>query len=141
MKSKIKINRPDDLMPLINKYARKKQEHFGVIALNSQYEVIGQKCLFIGTDARCAVSSRILFWYLCKKEANTFIVFHNHPSGNTNPSSDDINITDTLKKCGDLMEIKLLDHVIVGRYNYYSFLENQCVFSTHDKEVKVAERS
>lgn len=141
MKSKIKINRPDDLMPLINKYARKKQEHFGVVALNSQYEVIGQKCLFIGTDNKCAVSSRILFWYLCKKEANAFIVFHNHPSGNTNPSSEDITITDTLKKCGDLMEIKLLDHVIVGGYNYYSFLENQCVFSTHDKEVKVAERS
>ena len=141
MKSKIKINRPDDLMPLINKYARKKQEHFGVVALNSQYEVIGQKCLFIGTDNKCDVSSRILFWYLCKKEANAFIVFHNHPNGNTNPSSEDITITDTLKKCGDLMEIKLLDHVIVGRYNYYSFLENQCVFSTHDKEIKVAERS
>ena len=141
MKSKIKINQPSDLVPLINKYARKKQEHFGVIALHSQYEVIGQKCLFIGTDARCAVSSRILFWYLCKKEANAFIVFHNHPSGNTNPSSEDINITDTLKKCGDLMEIKLLDHVIVGRYNYYSFLENQCVLSTQDKEIKVAERS
>lgn len=141
MKSKIKINRPDNLMPLINKYARKKQEHFGVVALNSQYEVIGQKCLFIGTDNKCAVSSRILFWYLCKKEASAFIVFHNHPSGNTNPSSEDIIITDTLKKCGDLMEINLLDHVIVGRDNYYSFLENQCVFSTHDKEVKVAERS
>ena len=75
MKSKIKINRPDDLMPLINKYARKKQEHFGVVALNSQYEVIGQKCLFIGTDNKCAVSSRILFWYLCKKEANAFKIF------------------------------------------------------------------
>lgn len=141
MKSKIKINQPSDLVPLINKYVRKKQEHFGVIALNSQREVVGQKCLFIGTDNRCAVSSRILFWYLCKKEANAFIAFHNHPSGNTNPSSEDINITDTLKKCGDLMEIKLLDHVIVGKYNYYSFLENQCVLSTQDKEVKVAERS
>lgn len=141
MKSKIQINQPSDLVPLINKYVRKKQEHFGVIVLNSQREVVGQKCLFIGTDNRCAVSSRILFWYLCKKEANAFIVFHNHPSGNTNPSSEDINITDTLKKCGDLMEIKLLDHVIVGKDNYYSFLENQCVLSTHDKEVKVAERS
>lgn len=141
MKAKIKINQPSDLVPLINKYARKKQEHFGVIALNSQHEVVGQKCLFIGTDYRCAVSSRILFWYLCKKEAHTFVVFHNHPSGNTNPSSEDINTTDTLKKCGDLMEIKLLDHVIVGRYNYYSFLENQCVLSTHDKEVEIAERS
>lgn len=141
MKAKIKINQPSDLVPLINKYARKKQEHFGVIALNSQHEVVGQKCLFIGTDYRCAVSSRILFWYLCKKEAHTFVVFHNHPSGNTNPSSEDINTTYTLKKCGDLMEIKLLDHVIVGRYNYYSFLENQCVLSTHDKEVEIAERS
>lgn len=141
MKSKIKINQPSDLVPLINKYARKKQEHFGFIALNSQHEVIGQKCLFIGSDDRCAVSSRILFWYLCKKEAHAFIAFHNHPSGSTNPSSEDINITDTLKKCGDLMEIKLLDHVIIGRYDYYSFLENQCVLSTHDKEVEIAERS
>lgn len=139
--NKIKICNPCDCVNLLGKYKNKKTEHFGVVALNSQYEVIGQKCLFIGTDNRCAVSSRILFWYLCKKEASAFIVFHNHPSGNTNPSSEDINITDTLKKCGDLMEIKLLDHVIVGRYNYYSFLENQCVLSTQDKEIKVAERS
>lgn len=138
--NKIKICSPCDCVNLLGKYKNKKTEHFGVIALNSQHEVVGQKCLFIGTDDRCDVSSRILFWYLCKKEARAFIVFHNHPSGNTNPSSYDINVTDKLKQCGELMGIELLDHVIVGRYNYYSFLENQCVLGTHDEEVKVAER-
>lgn len=140
MKNKVYIGNPGDAVPLLNKYMRKKTEHFGVIALNSQHEVIGQKCLFIGTDDKCVVSSRIVFWYLCKKEARAFIVFHNHPSGNTTPSSYDIDTTNKLKQCGELMGIKLLDHVIVSKYNYYSFLENQCVLSTHDDEVEVAER-
>ena len=56
--------------------------------------------------------------------ASAIICVHNHPSGNINPSKQDIDITNNLVQIGAIHGIKILDHVIIGKYNYYSFLEN-----------------
>ena len=56
--------------------------------------------------------------------ASGMILCHNHPSGNSNPSGDDNNITQKLKEAGMIMDVRLFDHIIVSDYSYYSYLDN-----------------
>ena len=121
---KITILNPQDCVSLLTKYSRMKQEHFGVIFLNSQKEVIQTKCFFVGSDNRCNIYPKIVFWKACKLEASAMILFHNHPSGNTNPSQNDIELTEMFEKGGNLLGIQILDHIIISKYDYYSFLEH-----------------
>ena len=124
MKEKIKILNPQDCVSLLCKYSRMKQEHFGVIFLNSQKEVIQTKCFFVGSDNICQVYGKIVWWKACKLEASAMILFHNHPSGNTSPSEYDIKMTKDFEKGGELLGILVLDHIIIGKYDYFSFLEH-----------------
>ena len=121
---KITILNPQNCVSLLTKYSRMKQEHFGVIFLNSQKEVIQTKCFFIGSDNSCNIYPKIVFWKACKLEASAMILFHNHPSGNTNPSQKDIELTERFEKGGNLLGIQILDHIIISKYDYYSFLEH-----------------
>ena len=138
MKEKIKILNPQDCVSLLCKYGRMKQEHFGVIFLNLQREVIQTKCFFVGSDNFCQVYEKIIWWKACKLEASAMILFHNHPSGNTNPSQNDIELTEMFEKGGKLLGIQVLDHVIIGKYDYYSFLEHDKM-NLVEKQVKAAE--
>ena len=138
MKEKIKILNPQDCVSLLCKYSRMKQEHFGVIFLNSQKEVIQTKCFFVGSDNFCQVYGKIVWWKACKLETSAMILFHNHPSGNTSPSEYDIKMTKDFEKGGKLLGIQVLDHVIIGKYDYYSFLEHDKM-NLVEKQVKAAE--
>ena len=138
MKEKIKILNPQNCVSLLCKYGRMKQEHFGVIFLNSQKEVIQTKCFFVGSDNICQVYGKIIWWKACKLEASAMILFHNHPSGNTSPSLNDIELTESFEKGGNILGIHVLDHIIIGKYDYYSFLEND-LMSKEEKSVKAAE--
>ena len=138
MKEKIKILNPQDCVSLLCKHGRMKQEHFGVIFLNSQKEVIQAKCFFVGSDDICPVYGKIIWWKACKIEASAMIMFHNHPSGNTSPSLKDIELTEMFEKGGNLLGIQVLDHIIIGKYDYYSFLEHDKM-NKEEKQVKAAE--
>ena len=138
MKEKIKILNPQDCVSLLCKYSRMKQEHFGVIFLNSQREVIQTKCFFVGSDNLCYVHPKIIWWKACKLQASAMILYHNHPSGNTSPSEYDIKMTKDFEKGGELLGIQVLDHIIIGKYDYYSFLEHDKM-NQEEKSVKVAE--
>ena len=120
----MQIRNPSDTIPLLKGIASKKQEHFGIVMLDCGYNVIAKKDLFIGGASRSLVDTKVVFWELCKKNASAFIVYHNHPSGNENPSDESIKTTDSLKKAGEILGIQLLDHVIVTKYCYKSFLES-----------------
>lgn len=138
MKEKIKILNPGDCISLLCKYGRMKQEHFGAIFLNSQKEVIRTKCFFVGSDCFCQVHPKLIFWKACKLEASAMVLFHNHPSGNTSPSQKDIELTEMFEKGGNILGIQVLDHIIIGKYDYYSFLEND-LMSKKEKLVNAAE--
>ena len=138
MKEKIKILNPQDCVSLLCKYGRMKQEHFGVIFLNSQKEVIQTKCFFVGSDNFCQVHGKIVWWKACKLETSAMILYHNHPSGNTSPSQYDIELTEMFEKGGKLLGIQVLDHIIIGKYDYYSFLEHDKM-NQEEKQVKAAE--
>lgn len=135
---KITILNPQNCVSLLTKYSRMKQEHFGVIFLNSQKEVIQTKCFFVGSDNRCNIYPKIVFWKACKLEASAMILFHNHPSGNTNPSQNDIELTERFEKGGNLLGIQILDHIIISKYDYYSFLEHDKM-NKEENQVNAAE--
>lgn len=102
----------------------KKQECFYCIYLDNSKRVIKDKMLFVGSINVSVVHPREIFKEAYSVSASSIICVHNHPSGNVLPSREDVNLTHKLKDIGELFGIKLVDHVIVGINNYYSFLEN-----------------
>lgn len=102
----------------------KKQEYFYCIYLDSNKVVIKEKLLFIGTLDYSLVHPREVFKEAYSISASTIICVHNHPSGNVIPSRNDFDITNKLVEIGNLLGIKVIDHIIIGDSNYYSFLEN-----------------
>lgn len=100
-----------------------KQECFYVLYLNHHKYLIKKQCLFTGTINFTTVHPREIFKeaYLCS--ASFIICVHNHPTGKTDPSKEDIRVTNTIKHIGKLHSIILLDHIIIGN-GYYSFFEN-----------------
>ena len=139
MKERKVIREPQDCITLLRRYSRMKQEHFGAIFLNAQREVIQTKCFFVGSDDICYVHPKIIWWKACKLEASAMILFHNHPSGDTSPSEYDIKLTKDFEMGGKLLGIQVLDHIIIGRYDYYSFLEHEKM-SKVESQVKAAEQ-
>lgn len=139
MKERIRICHPQNCVTLLRRYTRMRQEHFGVVFLNSQREVIQTKCFFVGSDNACHVYGKIVWWKACKLEASSIILFHNHPSGDTSPSDLDIELTKEFEKGGALLGIQVLDHIIIGKYDYYSFLEHDKM-SKEETQTKAAEQ-
>ena len=107
-----------------NVFINKKQEYFYSIYLDSNKVVISEKLLFIGTLDHSLVHPREVFKEAISVSASSIICIHNHPSGNVMPSRNDIEITKRLIEIGDMLGIRVIDHVIIGRDKYYSFLEN-----------------
>lgn len=100
------------------------QEGFYAIYLDANKKVIEEKLIFIGTVNYSLVHPRDIFKEALILNASSIICVHNHPSGEVNPSKEDISITKQIKDAGDIIGIKLIDHVIVSKDKYYSFLEN-----------------
>ena len=134
------IKHPEDVVPIITKYAKFRQEHFGIICLDSERKVISEKCLFIGSEHKSLIDTKMLFWYALSKKASMIIVYHNHPSGGNSPSVYDVETTENLNKACKIVGVQLLDHVIITKYSYFSFLEHNLVLGKDtDKKSKVAE--
>lgn len=102
----------------------KDQEYFYCLYVNSRKELIERKLLFMGTVNRSTVHPREIFKNAYLASANGIICIHNHPSGDINPSKEDILLTDSLVEIGIINGISLIDHIIVGNDNYYSFFDN-----------------
>lgn len=105
----------------------KAEEHLWLIALDNKCKPIGVFEVSHGTVNSSAISPREIFVRLCLCGAANCILAHNHPSGDATPSQDDINATSRIKEAGELMDIRLLDHVIIGQ-EYYSFREQSTLF-------------
>lgn len=102
----------------------KKQEYFYCLYLDTKKYLIDKKLLYIGTLNKSIVHPREVFKYAYLLSADSIICIHNHPTGDTIPSKDDIILTDKLKEIGKINGINVIDHIIVGNNNYYSFYDN-----------------
>jgi len=99
-------------------------ESFYILLLNRGNQVLGFVKISSGGRAGTIVDSRTVFAPALKGCATGIILAHNHPSGNTRPSNEDIELTRNLKKGGELLNISVLDHLIVTPFDgYYSFAD------------------
>ncbi|MCF7926468.1 MAG: DNA repair protein RadC [Candidatus Izimaplasma sp.] len=119
-----KLLSPKDIFHFLkNQLEFKMQEHFIVLYLNTKGGLIKKKTLFIGSLNQSLVHPREIFKHAVLTSSASLILVHNHPSGDPTPSTNDIDITKLIKKNADMMNIKLLDHVIIGRNRFVSFKE------------------
>ena len=109
---------------LINDVLYKKQEYFYCLYLDTKSRLIEKKCLFIGTINNSTVHPREIFKEAYLLSASKIICCHNHPSGDVNPSKADIMFTMSIKEIAIIHGIPLVDHIIIGGDNYYSFHDN-----------------
>ncbi len=107
-----------------NIFIGEKQECFYCLYLDQHKKLIEKKLLFKGTLNRSLIHPREVFKGAYLTSAAYVICVHNHPSGNVIPSEEDVNITKALYEIGKLQGIPVIDHIIVGNNNYYSFYEN-----------------
>lgn len=102
----------------------KSQEYFYCLYLNSKQELIERKLLFMGTVNKSIVHPREVFKNAYLYSASGIICVHNHPSGDVTPSKEDIRLTRSLVELGNINGIPIVDHIIIGGDNYYSFYED-----------------
>jgi DNA repair protein RadC len=121
----VKISFPPDVLPIIRHYADRKQEHFICVSLNGANEVITSRVVSVGLVNKTQAHPREVFADPITDRASAVIVAHNHPSGDLKPSGEDVEITLQLKSAGEMLGIRLLDHIIFNHKEHYSLLEHE----------------
>lgn len=121
---KISINSSKEAFQLLEPYLSDlRTEEFWVIFLNQSNKVIEKAKLFSGGINQSVVDVRIILKYALDNFATGIIVAHNHPSGNTNPSEEDLLITKNIAQAGKILNVQLLDHLIINQKTYFSFAD------------------
>ena len=121
----IKLNNSKEIYNYIkDKLIYKKQEYFYCLYLDANNKLIEDKLLFIGTLNKANIHPREIFKYAYINDSTKIILIHNHPSNNVIPSKEDIILTKNIIDIAKIHNIKVLDHIIVGLNNYYSFYDN-----------------
>lgn len=119
----------DDIVKAILNYknmAALDTEEFGVVSLNRQNEIINISILFKGGRASCIADYKVIYKHVLDLKASSFIIFHNHPSGNINPSQADIKLTQKGKDSAELLDLAMLDSVIISKGgSYFSFADEE----------------
>jgi len=100
-----------------------EHEEFWLLMLNRANRVLGKYKVSQGGLSGTVIDTRIILKKALDNLASSIIVCHNHPSGNKKPSDADLKITEKLKKAAEMLEIKLLDHVIIADKSYFSFAD------------------
>ncbi|OPL10210.1 MAG: hypothetical protein AVO34_11905 [Firmicutes bacterium ML8_F2] len=101
----------------------KKKEYFKILLLNTKNFIIAREEVSVGSLNASIVHPREVFTVPIRKSASSVIFFHNHPSGDPSPSEEDIGLTRRLVEAGEILGIKVRDHIIIGDGCYFSFKE------------------
>jgi DNA repair protein RadC len=123
LKDTVKISRAQDVLPLVSDLIEKHQEHFICISLNGANEVIEKRIVTIGLLNMSPVHPREVFADVILDRAAAVIFVHNHPSGDLQPSDADLKMHEQLTEAGNILGLRVLDHIIVSRRGYLSFQE------------------
>lgn len=119
-----RITSPEVVYDLLkNKQLHQEVETFSVVLLDTKNQVIDIVEISKGTINSCIVAPRDVFKVAIRRNSNSIIVSHNHPSGDPMPSKEDISVTKRLIDSGTIIGIKLVDHVIIGNGSYVSLKE------------------
>lgn len=121
---KIKIKSPQDIVNLVmDELKLEKREIVKVVILNSQNVIIKIQTIALGKTNSVNIDTKDIFTEAIKRGLNKIILLHNHPSGNSIPSKQDIDFTQRIEEAGNLLNIQLLDHIIIG-YNEYTSIKS-----------------
>jgi len=110
------------------------QERFAVLMLDVRNNLISNRVISMGTATETLVHPREIFREAIRHSAAKVIIAHNHPSGNTDPSAEDLNLTQQLLKASQLLDIPLLDHLILGNGNYLSLRQTTQLWDNYYSE-------
>ena len=129
-----RIKNQDDIVEIMQAILKAEhetdqmKEHFWVIGMNNKNLIQYIELVSLGNLTSSVVSPREVFRFAISKAVANIILCHNHPSGDPAPSPEDANVTKRLLECGDILGIKVLDHIILGRDRHYSFLESSAIY-------------
>lgn len=128
------LNSPEQLYGFLKpRFAHQKQEHFIVVFVDTKHRFMGQRVITKGLLNSTLIHPREVFQQALAFGAYAFFAAHNHPSGDPSPSPEDRQTTRQLVRCGKLMQIELLDHLILGHQDFYSLRERESwLWNTHD---------
>ena len=119
------INNPKEVFEVLGHLlAEAKQEELWVLALSTRNQVLHKQQLYIGTVNHSSVRLAEILEVPMRLRAAAVILVHNHPSGDPNPSEEDIRFTEELVKAGRLMDIGVLDHIIIAREGFRSIRQD-----------------
>lgn len=120
------LSSPQTIFQLLQpRFAHQKQEYFIALYVDTKHRLLGQSVITRGLLDGTLVHPREIFREAIKYGAYAFIAAHNHPSGDPKPRPADLETTRQLIRCGKLMQIELMDHVILGRNQYFSLRERE----------------
>lgn len=103
-------------------------EEFLILCLNRANKIIGWVKISTGGVSGVIVDPKVVFAAALQSGASAIVLCHNHPSGNLQPSSADINLTHKFKEAGKYLDIEVLDHIILTESGYYSFTDSGMLF-------------
>lgn len=128
-KNSKRIKKPMDIIPFIQSYSLRKEEHFICIMLNSAHEILKLKVISKGILNQSLIHPREVFADPITERAAAIILAHNHPSGNVMPSEIDFEATKKVLEASRIIGIHLLDHIIITKTDFFSFREQTDLFS------------
>jgi DNA repair protein RadC len=124
----IKISSAKDVFDYFHERLKdEKQEYFYILILNNANNIIKEEFIPKGVLDSAIIHPREVFKPAIKHSASKIILIHNHPSGNPKPSNEDLEVTKQLIEAGKLIDIKVLDHVIIGNEEWWSWVEDERV--------------
>lgn len=123
-RNQLTFSRPETIADYyMERLRHEERENLILMMLDTKGHLIGEKQMTVGTVNASLISAREIFMEALKYRAVSVLLVHNHPSGDPSPSTEDRKVTEKIRKAGELMEIRLLDHIIIGDRRYMSFAE------------------
>jgi DNA repair protein RadC len=121
---RVRLSTPQQLASwLIPQFGAARVEQFGIVMLDTRHRLIRAAVLSIGSLDATVVHPREVYREAAGASASAIVLFHNHPSGDPTPSPDDMALTERLVRAGEVMGIRVADHLVLAHQQYYSFLE------------------
>ena len=119
-----KIFHATDIVPYLKTYSDRKQEYFLSVTLNGAHEILAVRVVSVGLLNRTIVHPREVFADAISERAAAVILAHNHPSGNVEPSAEDVEVTERLTEAGEIVGIQILDHIVFSSEGHWSMAEH-----------------
>lgn len=119
------IRSPQDAYNAVAHIRDEEQEHFAVVLLDTKNRVIETYTLYIGNVNTSVIRVAEVFKQAIRRNAVNIVIAHNHPSGDPNPSPEDVRVTERIVEAGRMMDIEVLDHIVVGKGGMYVSLKER----------------